>query len=118
MENVNKIKNSKLHLGSRLKELALKRNLDVVDMAKLLGLHQQGVYYIYKKPTIKTSHIQNIYYKIGITPNEIFGIEEEPPQHTINESSVSYGKKYIEQRIDSLEKEVENLKRDISKKLP
>lgn len=120
--------NKNFKIGIKIKGVFEKRNLSIVDFAKSLNMSTTGVYDIFKRDHINTANLIKISEILDV-PISYFFTEDDIPENVkfFNNGNVAIGNKntstntinnsnMFHERMQSLEKEIANLKELIKSK--
>lgn len=86
-----------MHIGLKIKELAVKKNLTLADMAKVLGKTKQAIYEIVDKEDVNSAILKQLSISFNIPISYFFGEDQE---------SLSF----VQEKLTQAEKEILKLR--------
>jgi transcriptional regulator with XRE-family HTH domain len=104
------------HVKSRIDQLLEERGLRTADFIRGIGMNVSTYYDIWKRDYLTLDRLVAMAEFLSVPPSAL--LPGEPAESwndqgsTVSEPAPTYGKRYIEQRIEWLETEVRKLKED------
>lgn len=96
-------------LRTRVDNLLAEKKLTAKWLYELIGMTKTGYRQMWERDSLRVDTLHRIAHALGTTPMDLLA-DEPRAAPRVSEPVAPYGKRYLEQRVDDLERDVQALK--------